>query len=239
MRCCDTRGWLDTVCPSADDNPQNWFDFPEIDMTTQRSSASLAVLAALAACAFTATPALALYKVVGPDGKITYTDRPAVGVENKVQQVNNRGSVSNDAALPYELRQVAQRYPVTLYTTTDCAPCDAGRQHLRTRGVPFSERSIVTAQDTEALQRLVGTTSLPVVSIGAQIVRGLQPTTWDSYLDAAGYPKESKLPANFPVGTAEPLTTPPVAAPASAPAPRRPAPAPAPAPQEPPSKIRF
>jgi glutaredoxin len=210
---------------------------------TQSKQAVFTLAASVAAASlFAALPAHALYKVVGPDGKVTYTDQPSVSPDNKVQSVGTRGSVSNDAALPFELRQVAQRYPVTLYVASDCPPCDSGRQLLRQRGIPFSEKLVSTAEDSNALQQLTGTSNLPVLTVGAQVVRGWQREDWMSYLDAAGYPKESKLPANFPQGKAEPLTearqaTPAPAAPAARPAPAQAAePAPAPAP---PSGIRF
>lgn len=198
--------------------------------------------ASAAAALLTALPAHALYKVVGPDGKVTYTDRPDVSTEKKVQPINARGSAANDISLPYEVRQAVLRYPVTLYVAPDCPPCDAGRQFLRQRGVPFSEKLVSTSEDGQALQRLTGGSSLPALTVGAQIVRGWQQQDWASYLDAAGYPKESRLPANFPQGKAEPLTEARQAPAAQAPAPApRPAPAPAaePAPAPPPSGIRF
>jgi len=205
-----------------------------------RTLLSLAISVASAAT-FTAVPAQALYKVVGPDGKVTYTDQPSVSTDNKVQSVGARGGVANDVALPFELRQAAQRYPVTLYVASDCSPCDAGRQLLRQRGIPFSEKLVTTADDSSALQRLTGATSLPALTVGAQVVRGWQREDWMSYLDAAGYPKESRLPANFPQGKAEPLTEARQSTPAPT-APQRAAPAPAPVaaePAPPPSGIRF
>ena len=192
---------------------------------TQRTTRFLMLAGpALLAALFTALPAQALYKVVGPDGKVTYTDRPNVSTENKVQPVNASGGVANDAGLPYELRQIAQRYPVTLYTSKDCAPCDSGRQLLRQRGVPFAEKTITTYEDNEALQRQTGTRDLPGLTVGGQVVRGFQRDDWTSYLDAAGYPKESKLPPGYPTGGASPLTEP---KPGPAPVPARPGAAPA------------
>ena len=172
---------------------------------------------ALLAVLFTSLPAHALYKVVGPDGKITYTDRPAVSPDNKVQSVNSNGSVSNDVALPFELRQAAQRYPVTLYTTKDCPPCDLGRASLRQRGIPHAEKSISTKEDGDALQSITGGRDLPVLTVGSQVLRGFQREDWNSSLDAASYPKESKLPANFSQGSATPLTEPKQAVRANAP----------------------
>jgi glutaredoxin len=189
---------------------------------------------ALLAAMFTALPAHALYKVVGPDGKITYTDRPAVDTANKIKPMATSESVgaANIASLPFELRQAAQRYPVTIYTSADCAPCADGRDLLRQRGIPFSEKTVATADDSTALTRITGSSSLPAVTIGSQVVRGFQRTEWTSYLDAAGYPKASALPANYQQAQATPLTEPrkeavqaPAARPA-APAPTAPTPPP-------------
>jgi glutaredoxin len=198
-------------------------------------------LIATALC-LAAWPAAAMYKVVQADGSVTYTDRPPVGGNARVTAIGrNAGSDASGPALPLELRQAMQRYPVTLYTANDCGPCDAGRQLLQQRGVPFSERRILSEDDAAALERLVGGRSVPAVSIGNQPLRGLSQSDWNAYLDAAGYPKTSMLPRNWPVNAATPLVErrAPLAA-APAPAAAEPTAAPEP-PAEPPQPgaIRF
>jgi hypothetical protein len=65
-----------------------------------------------------ASPCHAQYKVVGPDGKVTYTDRAPASSNGKITSLTARGGTAvGDAALPLELRQAAARYPVTLYVT--------------------------------------------------------------------------------------------------------------------------
>lgn len=153
------------------------------------------------------TPSHALYKVVGPDGKITYTDvQPSPSKTGKVTAVGSNAAAQNEASLPLELRQPVARYPVTLYVTNACEPCNTGRQFLRQRGVPFNERTIATTEDVDALQRLTGGREAPALTIGAQTVRGLSQEIWTSYLDAAGYPRESRLPGNYQYPLAAPLT---------------------------------
>lgn len=189
-----------------------------------------------------AMPSQALYKVVGPDGRVTYTDTPPQSSSaGKVTTLGGNVSVIQQSKLPAELQQAASRYPVTLYTMKMCTPCDTARQLLRQRGVPFNEKLVVTAEDGDALQRLSGARSMPTLSIGSQVLTGLASDTWNSYLDTAGYPRESHLPANYEYPAATPLTEPPAlqAAPT-----RRPAPTPAPEPQPStdipaPSGIRF
>jgi glutaredoxin len=170
-----------------------------------RTPLLLGLVAALAA-----TPAWALYKVVGPDGKVTYTDRPPS--DKPAQALRTNGSVSATANLPFELRQIAIKYPVTLYTAKDCGPCDIGRQSLRQRGIPFTEKSVETNTDIQALQRLEGTQQLPVLRVGSQQVKGYSESEWQSYLDAAGYPKQSAL-SGYQWADATPLAPPAASAP--------------------------
>lgn len=147
-----------------------------------------------------ALPAQAQYKVVGPDGKVTYTDRPPPSNTARVTSLGSRAPVTGptDQALPLELREPAAKYPVTLYTVTGaCEPCQSARQLLRQRGVPYSEKQVQTPEDSEALQRLSGGRDAPTLAIGSQMMRGLAPEVWGSYLDAAGYPRESRLPATY------------------------------------------
>jgi glutaredoxin len=168
-----------------------------------------ATLLALALVA--ATAAQAQYKVIGADGKVTYTDREPNANEGKVTSLGSRGNAGPEADssgpdLPYDLRQAANKYPVTLYVSSgSCEPCVSGRQLLRQRGIPYSERIVVTSQDAEALQRLSGAQDAPTLSIGSQILRGLSSDVWSSYLDAAGYPRTSQLPASYQYRPATPL----------------------------------
>ena len=146
------------------------------------------------------------YKVVGPDGKTTYTDRPPASSDGKVSTVTTNGGSASEVTLPLELRQATTRYPVSLYVTVDdCAPCAAARQLLRQRGIPYAEKQVQSAEDNLALERLSGGRDAPTLSIGAQVLRGLAPEVWNSYLDAAGYPRDSRLPANYQYPPATPL----------------------------------
>ncbi len=160
---------------------------------------------ALAASAATAQQ---VYRQVDKNGKVIFSDQPPAA---NAQPAAPRGGVSTVgdggaiSGLPYELQQVAQRYPVTLYTRDDCAPCDSGRSLLSTRGLPFNERQVKTPADAEALQRLSGETSLPLLAIGGQQLKGFSDTTWSQYLDAAGYSKSIRLPAGYRNPPAQPM----------------------------------
>jgi glutaredoxin len=193
-----------------------------------------------------ALPGHALYKVVAPDGTVTYTDRPPPASTGRPVPLGGRNDGASDvaaalASLPLELRQVTTRYPVTLYSSTDCAPCESARRLLASRGIPYVERRVVNEDDAEALNRLTGGRSVPTLTIGTQALRGFADSDWHSYLDAAGYPRESRLPRSYQQPPATPLVE--RQAEVATPPPQRPAPAPEPAapPPPPPSPtgIRF
>ena len=68
----------------------------------------------------------------------------------------------------------------------------------------FSVVAVVTQPDIEALKRISGESSLPLLTLGSQQLRGLVEREWNQYLDLAGYPAVSQLPPGyrFPPATA-------------------------------------
>jgi glutaredoxin len=162
--------------------------------------------------------ALAQFKVVGPDGKVTYTDRPPA--QGKLTQVKPSTGASSDPSLPFALRGVAERFPVTLYTSKDCGDaCKSARDLLRQRGIPHRERTVDTVEDQQAWQQLNLGTMLPLVRIGGQVHAGFNDAEWTNTLDLAGYPAKSALPSNYKMAAAAPLGERKPAQSAAAPAP--------------------
>ena len=165
-----------------------------------------------------------VYRNVDKNGKVTFSDRaPSASAEGAAPPPGIAAPAA--AGLPYELRQVAQRYPVTLYSGDECAPCGTARSLLTSRGVPFDERTVKSNDEVEALQRLSGQNGLPLLTIGSQQLKGFSDVEWSQYLDAAGYPKSNSLPAGYRNGLARPLVA---ATPAAAPRAATPAAAPPP-----------
>ena len=151
------------------------------------------------------TQAQTVYKVVGADGKITFSDKPPAASANATATGAGGKVLAGGPALPFELRQVVSKYPVTLYTSGNCVPCGSGRALLSNRGTPFTEKTVSTNEDIEALQRISGESSLPFLTIGGQQIKGYADSEWTQFLDAAGYPKASVLPAGYRNPAATPL----------------------------------
>lgn len=141
----------------------------------------------------------AQYKWTAPDGTVTYGDKPPIS-EVQASRVGGSGvgNASSNANLPYALRSVADKYPVTLYTTGDCSPCDQTRAHLGKRGIPFTEKLIKTQADAQAMAKLgLSDGSFPVLTVGRQKQLGYESAAVDGLLDSAGYPRNSMLPTSY------------------------------------------
>ncbi len=169
-------------------------------------SAGVAILLLVVSAAH----AQSVYRIVGPDGKVTFSDKPPVTAAT-VNVTGPGGKPvpvrAEETVLPFELRQSMARYPVTLYTGTACVPCTAGRLLLQGRGVPYTELSVTSNADIDALQRISGETSLPFLTIGGQKIKGYSQTEWTQVLNAASYPTSSRLPSGFNFAPAKPLVT--------------------------------
>jgi glutaredoxin len=158
----------------------------------------------------------ATYRWVDADGRVTYGDRPPANGAWLVQDTDGDGGVTPPTAagaLPYALRSATNRFPVRLYTSGNCASCEAARALLTQRGVPFTERVLRTEADLTAFRRLgFAENQTPAISVGRERTQVFRADEWQLLLDAAGYPKTSMLPRGWRSPAATPL------APASPPA---------------------
>ncbi|TAK90981.1 MAG: glutaredoxin family protein [Burkholderiaceae bacterium] len=167
-----------------------------------RISAQVMLLSILLTC----LPVQAQYKWIGPDGRTVYSDKPPAGDAKENLPAPTAGaSNASSPNLPYALARAAQNFPVTLYTIRDCSPCDQGRNFLKTRGVPYSEKTIDSRADTDAMKKISSENNFPVLSVGSQKQTGFEAGQWGQMLDLAGYPKDNQLPRTYSNPPATPL----------------------------------
>lgn len=166
--------------------------------------ASTAVLLGLALCLAPAMPAWAVYKVVGPNGGVTFTDVPPAG--SQAAPVTGLPPASPRHELPEKLRQLQQQAPVVIYTTPNCKACDDGVRFLRGRGIPYTEKSVETAQDAQAFKAMDPEMRVPLLSVaGVDLPPGFDAGAWGQTLNAAGYPAKSELPPGYRFALPRPL----------------------------------
>ncbi|MEO6073353.1 MAG: glutaredoxin family protein [Burkholderiales bacterium] len=134
-----------------------------------------------------------LYKWVGKDGKITYSDTPPPEDAKKVERKRLNDRVTESDQLPFAAQAAAKKYPVTLYST-DCGnPCKNGIALLAKRGVPYALKNPETnLADGKELKKLIGALEVPALQVGKDKgIKGFNEAAWNAALDAAGYPRSA------------------------------------------------
>lgn len=169
------------------------------------------ILVALLAGSLAASSVCAqqMYRWVDKDGKVHYTQTPPPpGAAKSVQSRVTPGAAAGASTLPFVTQLAAKNYPVTLYTSPECAePCKEARDLLAKRGVPHRAVEVSDQKTFDELKRATGSNSVPVMLVGTAMEKGFEESRYHAALDAAGYPREG----------------PPLAAPAPAAAPPKPA----------------
>jgi glutaredoxin len=152
----------------------------------------------LVACGLAvATSAVAQYKSIGTDGRVTYSDQPPPPSSRVVTTKKLNDTTPTVTPLPFGLEQAASKYPVTIYTGERCAPCEDARAYLRNRGVPFSEKTVTSDDDIALFKQQSPDGVAPVVVVGSRRAVGFSQATLSALLDTAGYPATNILPGDY------------------------------------------
>jgi len=135
------------------------------------------------------TQAGELYRWVDAKGDVHYGDVPPVeATQIEVRKFADVAAPGED--LPYETRHAQQDFPVVLYVAENCIEyCNQARNLLSKRGIPFSEKMLLTKEEIDDFKVISGFDSVPALSVGKTYLRGFQSEQWNSELDIAGYPK--------------------------------------------------
>lgn len=135
-------------------------------------------------------------------GQTVFSDQPPPPGTKQVT-VSEGKATGDERQLPYATRIAAEKYPVTLYTSADCAEtCANARALLNGRGIPFTEMMVKNQEEAAELTKQMGTESfIPGLKVGPQNHAGYESGAWNNLLDLAGYPKTapygSKLQGAF------------------------------------------
>ena len=138
-----------------------------------------------------------LYKWVGPDGKVSYSDTPPPSSATRVETKSLTIGGVSASEFPFEVSEAMKSYPVTLYTTKNCPPCDEGRRLLTERGIPFAEKTVNSGDDVAQYKQAGGDGQLPLLTVGKFRERAFESGAWHNVLTTAGYPESSRLPRSY------------------------------------------
>ena len=150
-----------------------------------------------------------LFRWVDAQGKVHYGDMPPVDAA-QVTPIKSPSAVAPVEDLPYETRSAQQNFPVVLYVADNCVEaCNQARNLLSKRGIPFSEKSLITQEDIDAFKALSGSDGVPTLAVGKTFLKGFLAGQWHGELDVAGYPKTAPyrapgaLPASAPAAASQ------------------------------------
>ena len=167
------------------------------------------------------TQAQTVYRWVDKDGTVQYSDTPPPANARSSQQKRLGSGTTVDEQVPYAVQMAIQRNPVSVFITVCGDPCSGARALLAKRGIPYTEYDPENNRaDAEALKKLVGGLQVPVLVVGENSIKGFEETSWNSALDAGGYPRTSP----FTRAPAPKKSEAPKAAPVPAPVGQAPAP---------------
>jgi glutaredoxin len=141
----------------------------------------------------------------GPTASVTFSDQPPQMPQGHGRhRWRCRGQPLRQCrrgwTCPSSCGNVASRYPVTLYTGNNCAPCvSAAATFLQGRGIPFTERTVTTPEDADALQRPEqADSSLPFLTIGGQQIAASRKWNGHSSSTRRAIPRPRSCPRQLP-----------------------------------------
>ena len=139
--------------------------------------------------------AAGVYRWVDSAGGVHYTDHPPPANVKQVKTLSGKGNVVEVAKESFESQMAREKSPVTLYAG-DCGPvCDQARDLLKQRGIAFNHKDPGKEPEYAVeIKKLTGTLEVPVLVVGKTHQKGFESSSWESLLDAAGYPKTPLIP---------------------------------------------
>jgi glutaredoxin len=130
-----------------------------------------------------------VYKSIGPDGKVVYSDSPPVDGKNARQLKFDKLPASPlpspaRAAVDQQRRAGSTAVPsttaVVLYSASWCGYCKAAKSWLGSRGIAYREIDIDTDSGRAYFAQAGGGDGIPLLVAGGQRVQGFSPAAYDA-----------------------------------------------------------
>lgn len=134
-----------------------------------------------------------LYKSVGPDGKVDYSDRPpTTGRLEKTMEFNNLPSSEVpglstsyvEQLRRFRASQAKSAVPsapgVVLYAASWCGYCRSARSYLSKKGIAYREIDIDTKSGKESFAEIAGSGGVPLLIASGRRVQGYSVPAYDA-----------------------------------------------------------
>ena len=154
--------------------------------------------AACLLCAQTFAEVQTLYKSVGPDGKVSYTDRPpSTGHVEKTLKFENLPASNIPApSLSYveQLRRLRANIAATapapeagtliLFSAKWCTYCKLAKNYLTSKAIAYQEMDIDTTNGMAAFAQAGASKAIPLLVLGDRRLQGFSAPGYDAFLSA-------------------------------------------------------
>jgi glutaredoxin len=127
-----------------------------------------------------------IYRLVGPDGRVQYTDKPPAGVKATPveSRVNSYSGVPTVSGIP---PAAATRPEVKMYATDWCPYCRKAQAYFAQHGIRYTHVDIEKSDAARAEYQRLGGRGVPVILVGTQRMNGFSEERLAQMLKAAGY----------------------------------------------------
>ena len=150
-------------------------------------------------CAATSVHAETLYKVIGTDGRVTYTDRPPADRTSITalkftdapvtrlpesvlkNQAEFAKGMQNQSA---QTKKIDASGPTTLFIASWCGYCTQAKAYLRTKGIAFRELDIDTPAGGRAYFEAGGQRGVPLIMADGKRLSGFSTGAYDHFFAA-------------------------------------------------------
>jgi glutaredoxin len=143
------------------------------------------------ACALASMVVLSatLYKSVGPDGKISYSDQPprqGQVVMSRTFEAGPTSSLPSSAADQLERMRSAKTAAApaaggVLYSAAWCGYCQKAKAYLADKRIPYREVDIDTKAGLATFAQTGGGNGVPLLTAGTQRVQGFSVAAYDGF----------------------------------------------------------
>jgi len=128
-----------------------------------------------------------MYRVVGPDGRVTYTDQAPQGKGTSVKEVSipSYPQPQRWQAPPSSNESEASTSPsseLVMYASQSCGYCKQARSYMKAKGIAYREVDVGKDKAGAAEFARLGGKGVPLFSLGRQTLAGFSADSFDAFL---------------------------------------------------------
>lgn len=122
-----------------------------------------------------------IFKIIGADGKVSYSDQPPQSASAKTEKLNIQTFSGTPAVSAYN----GSAGKVMLLSAQWCGVCKQAKAYLNSRKIAHEEWDIDQSDFARAKMKEVGAKGVPVILVGKQKMVGFSPEGLDAMLKKA------------------------------------------------------